>query len=327
MFVASSSERIAIAIEVAKKLNAAGKAPGEATSAIRARPWTNDIFSFSRTYIESLERELDQADFAVVIYMGDDLAQMRTQRVNLPRDNVVFELGLFIGRLSRERCFFFVDAASDTHITSDLSGVKEVSFISGGSGPSGSHQRSLGQACRRVVDQMRELGERFKPDPGIRVRQQEAWQFIRAAAGYWWSLQHWEREGIGFVVLAPDPLGPTMTVRGDVFAPAAPARPTASWGSTSSVLVRDGAEWILQFTWAGTASGGEEFKGSSRYVLFANERGKGEIIEADTARKRSDRKESGLKRCSREEVAIMLGTDNLAKRELIARQIAQWVGA
>jgi predicted nucleotide-binding protein len=119
VFVASSSEQISVAKAVAEVL----KSPD-----FDVKVWDEEIFSFSASYIESLEKELEHADFAVVILTADDSGNVRRKKVNLPRDNVVFELGLFIGRLGRERCFFFVDRDSGTRIASDLSGVKPVAF-------------------------------------------------------------------------------------------------------------------------------------------------------------------------------------------------------
>ncbi len=39
------------------------------------------------------------------------------------RDNVLFELGLFIGKLSRDRVFFIIPEKTDLHIPTDLLGV------------------------------------------------------------------------------------------------------------------------------------------------------------------------------------------------------------
>jgi predicted nucleotide-binding protein len=69
--------------------------------------WNKGVFDFSAHYLESLEEVLEQADFAAVVLTADDQTEVRKQSVKLPRDNVNFELGLFIGGLGRERCFFF----------------------------------------------------------------------------------------------------------------------------------------------------------------------------------------------------------------------------
>ena len=123
IFVASSSEQII----VAKAVAAALESPD-----FEVKVWDEEIFDFSASYIESLEKELERADFAIVILTADDSGNVRRKKVNLPRDNVIFELGMFIGRLGRERCFFFVDRDSGTRIASDLSGVKPVAFDRGG---------------------------------------------------------------------------------------------------------------------------------------------------------------------------------------------------
>lgn len=332
VFVASSSERITTAIDVAKRLTAAGKTVSGLPRVIDAVPWTNDTFSFSRTYIESLERELDRADFAVVIYTGDDFAKVRQEEVNLPRDNVIFELGLFIGRLNRERCFFFVDRAAETRIASDLSGVKEVSFTTDCKAVAG-QPSSLARACRSVVTQMLEVGERFKPGSDTRARQQEAWHFVRAASGYWWSFQHWERDGIGFVTLDPNLAGPTLTVRGAAFSPSLPACPTAQWRSTTSFLTGNGTEWSLDFNWEGTVPGRQRFSGTSRYLFFTAptptptpREGRGEIVETNMADYASTYKEAELRRCDNDDARVMLETDNEARRFVLEKQLSHWKG-
>ncbi len=48
---------------------------------------------------------------------------MRDQSAHAVRDNVVFELGLFIGRLGKERTFFFIPRDQELHIPSDLIGI------------------------------------------------------------------------------------------------------------------------------------------------------------------------------------------------------------
>jgi predicted nucleotide-binding protein len=53
------------------------------------------IFKPSLTFIESLESELAKSDFAVLTLTPDDQSISRGQLSMEPRDNVLFELGLF----------------------------------------------------------------------------------------------------------------------------------------------------------------------------------------------------------------------------------------
>lgn len=67
--------------------------------------WTEGVFRASRYPIESLEEQLDESDFAIAIAQPDDQVTARGETQGTPRDNVIFELGLFVGRLGRMRSF------------------------------------------------------------------------------------------------------------------------------------------------------------------------------------------------------------------------------
>jgi CAP12/Pycsar effector protein, TIR domain len=67
------------------------------------RLWTHDVFELSQGVLESLLRCADQVDLAVLVLTADDVVASRGDVSCAPRDNVVFELGLFIGALGRER--------------------------------------------------------------------------------------------------------------------------------------------------------------------------------------------------------------------------------
>jgi CRP/FNR family cyclic AMP-dependent transcriptional regulator len=65
--------------------------------------WTDGVFRASQYPIESLENEVDQSDFAIAIAQPDDHTESRGASAHAPRDNVIFELGFFMGRLGRQR--------------------------------------------------------------------------------------------------------------------------------------------------------------------------------------------------------------------------------
>ena len=60
--------------------------------------WTDGVFRASWYPVESLEAQIDQSDFAIAIVQPDDITIKRGVEVATARDNVIFELGLFIGR-------------------------------------------------------------------------------------------------------------------------------------------------------------------------------------------------------------------------------------
>src|SRR5437016_5887021 len=55
--------------------------------------------------LESLDAIADNHDFAAVVLTPDDLTNSKGQTLSSPRDNVLLELGLFMGRLGRDRTF------------------------------------------------------------------------------------------------------------------------------------------------------------------------------------------------------------------------------
>jgi len=85
--------------------------------------WDQGLFGLSDGTFDSLIKALDSFDFAVFIITGDDLLESRGKISNAPRDNVVFELGLFIGRLGRTRVYMICDNSAKPKMPSDLAGI------------------------------------------------------------------------------------------------------------------------------------------------------------------------------------------------------------
>jgi hypothetical protein len=76
-------------------------------------------------FLDSLIAASGQFDFAVLIFGPDDIVESRTKIQEAPRDNVVFELGLFLSRLHRRRAFVIAPTIwkSNLKILSDLQGL------------------------------------------------------------------------------------------------------------------------------------------------------------------------------------------------------------
>jgi len=116
--------------------------------------WTDGVFRASWYPIESLERELDQSDFAIAIAEPDDMTQSRGKTAQTPRDNVICELGLFIGRIGRHRSFLVEPRGEETKLPSDLSGITSISYKY----DKKDLAAALGPACNRIRDIIKELG-------------------------------------------------------------------------------------------------------------------------------------------------------------------------
>ena len=85
-----------------------------------------------RTIIEKFERNA-QVGFAVALLTPDDVGALKNEEKNLKlraRQNVVFELGYFLGRLGRERVCALTKG--NIEIPSDYDGVVYISLDDGG---------------------------------------------------------------------------------------------------------------------------------------------------------------------------------------------------
>ncbi len=90
--------------------------------------WKDSVFGPTSGFLETLMNQLEQFDFAVMVLSPDDLVESRSQRSASPRDNVIFELGLFMGRLGRSRVFIVHEENADLKLPSDLAGISLLSY-------------------------------------------------------------------------------------------------------------------------------------------------------------------------------------------------------
>lgn len=92
-------------------------------------PWTRrDVFKPSSHAIEVLEVEASVSDFAVLVLGPDDRIFSRWRLSRSPRDNVIFELGLFMGALGRRRTFIVEPRNCKLKIPTDLAGITTLRF-------------------------------------------------------------------------------------------------------------------------------------------------------------------------------------------------------
>lgn len=118
--------------------------------------WDQGVFELSRTTMESLTKVLSESDFAVFVFSPDDLVRIRDLTSPAVRDNVLFEFGLFIGRLGRDRVFFLLPTGGDLHLPTDLLGVTPGRYES--SRADGSMQAATGAVSHQIRLQMKGLG-------------------------------------------------------------------------------------------------------------------------------------------------------------------------
>src|SRR5262249_22204949 len=95
LFIGSSSEG----------LPAAHALQAELEQVCEPRVWSQGVFGPTGTTIGSLLEMTQSSDFAALVLTPDDSVVTRGADVTVARDNVVFELGLFLGTLGPRRVF------------------------------------------------------------------------------------------------------------------------------------------------------------------------------------------------------------------------------
>lgn len=88
--------------------------------------WTDDIFKANKSFLDTLLKEAGYFDFGVLVATKDDYSKSRDKSFEVPRDNVVFEFGLFLGRLGPSRAFIIQE--EDAKLPSDLLGITVPRF-------------------------------------------------------------------------------------------------------------------------------------------------------------------------------------------------------
>jgi CRP/FNR family cyclic AMP-dependent transcriptional regulator len=125
IFIGSSRESLPLARAYKTSLEGVAKTKRLKVS---VTIWNKGVFGASAFPVESLEAQLGLSDFAVLVADKDDKVTSRGKRSDAPRDNVVFELGLFMGALGRARTFLLVPRGVKLKIPSDLLGLTPLDF-------------------------------------------------------------------------------------------------------------------------------------------------------------------------------------------------------
>lgn len=115
--------------------------------------WSQGVFKLSHSPLEDLSIVLENSDFASFVFLPEDKLEIRGEEKTSVRDNVVFELGLFYGKLGRDRVSYIMPRGYDLHLPSDLTGVTGGTFEY----PNTNMQASVGSYCEQIREQMRRL--------------------------------------------------------------------------------------------------------------------------------------------------------------------------
>jgi hypothetical protein len=118
--------------------------------------WNELPFTPGQFTIETLLNNLKRFDFAVFVFSPDDKVTSRGSSSAAARDNVVFELGLFMGHLGRGRAFILLQKHANVKLLSDLRGLTVLEYEWPNSALN--ELSAVGVACNRVRRAIRDFG-------------------------------------------------------------------------------------------------------------------------------------------------------------------------
>jgi len=125
--------------------------------------WDQGVFGLSQAYLADLVSACGDYDFAVLIATPDDTLLKRGKSGEVPRDNVIFELGLFMGALGPSRTFIICPRDQPVELPSDLAGVSVAKY---GDRQDGNLQAAVGAACTQIWTAISRLQPRSSATPG-----------------------------------------------------------------------------------------------------------------------------------------------------------------
>lgn len=166
--------------------------------------WSGDAFSLGRTNIENLVQNADKCDYAILVVAPDNVTVSRGTERPSPRDNVVFEIGLFIGRLGRDRTAIVAEERAQEALPTDLLWVMAADFRTHLGGKPRTSMEAIGPTISRVSRLLAKArrkshdGTSWSPSPwtgvGVAHRHLEIFRCTRDGLGHRWFD---EQEGLG----------------------------------------------------------------------------------------------------------------------------------
>jgi hypothetical protein len=170
VFIGSSSESLNVANAIQHGLG----------SDIECVVWPDSFFKLSSSTINDLVAGVDKFDAGIFVFGDDDKVSSRGMDFSAPRDNVIFEHGLFCGRLGPQRTFVVRPQSKTLKWLSDLDGFTPAKYDEVLA--KSNADKAVEEACEQILQQVRQM----PPRPGIFVHDQwrhlgqEFWTYIAA---------------------------------------------------------------------------------------------------------------------------------------------------
>jgi Predicted nucleotide-binding protein containing TIR-like domain len=137
--------------------------------------WSQGLFGLSDGTLETLVEKSESFDFAILVLTPDDMIESRGTVTQAPRDNVLLEIGLFVGVLGPRRTFVVYDRGAGLKLPSDLAGVTKASYQRH---KSDNLRATVGACCTEINTAVKALGLRPRRPANFDIDQNSHFQVI-----------------------------------------------------------------------------------------------------------------------------------------------------
>jgi hypothetical protein len=178
LFIGSSTEALGIAHKIQEIL--------EEVAVVTV--WTENVSNLSSNILDDLIKASDEFNFGIFVFNPDDVLEIRKNKHSAVRDNVIFELGLFIGKLGKERVFFLIPNDNETlRLPTDLLGVNAGVYDS--KRDDGDLKVALGPFCNQIKERIKSFyyegligfEEESKQSRKLAAEKPDYWEFNLAS--------------------------------------------------------------------------------------------------------------------------------------------------
>ncbi|HYJ84612.1 MAG TPA: nucleotide-binding protein [Pyrinomonadaceae bacterium] len=134
--------------------------------------WPQNVFEPSHHTDQDLIKSAPTFDFAIFILSPDDDVKSHDVEQKAPRDNVIYELGLFMGVLDRDRVFLLRERNRDLKVPTDVIGVNPINYTPPPEG-SDDWEAALGAPSNIIEQAIRRRGLRASAQEVVKTSEEQ----------------------------------------------------------------------------------------------------------------------------------------------------------